>query len=285
MSLHDGNSISADVVIGADGVHSLTRLAVTSKEFRAFKTRHSAFRFMITRKVALEDPDTREIGSTNGSMDIWYSPHTRIVMYPCSNNELLNFVCIHPAELSGASDGYDTVAYKKKLLEVYKDFAPQALKLLEKADPNTLKVYPLYDMEALPTFINDRLALIGDAAHPFLPHLAQCGAMALEDAASLGIMLSRGITAKDIPERLKLYNQARYERATSVQYYTRMVGEDGTEGEDRQKGSFKSLICPLLARSRSIRTRDYRPPNQFIRMLPGLASIPMLSRLLTLSSP
>ena len=75
--------------------------------------------------------------------------------------------------------------------------------------------------------------------------------MALEDAASLGIMLSRGVTAKEVPQRLELYNQARYERATTVQYYTRMVGEDETEGRGGHKGSFKSMNTHLSSRSQS----------------------------------
>ena len=57
----------------------------------------------------------------------------------------------------------------KKMLEVYKDFDEDAQLLLSKADPSTLKVWKLLDMDKLPTWTNNKLALLGDAAHPFLP--------------------------------------------------------------------------------------------------------------------
>ena len=57
----------------------------------------------------------------------------------------------------------------KALLNVYKDFDETLKLLLAQADPGTLKVWKLLDMEKLPTFVNGKLALLGDAAHPFLP--------------------------------------------------------------------------------------------------------------------
>ena len=87
-------------------------------------------------------------------------------------------------------------------------------------------------MEQLPTFINDRLALIGDAAHPFLPHLAQGGSMAIEDAVALSTMLSK-CGASEVPARLELYNKARYERASRIQEYTRLAGKDSL-GQDQE---------------------------------------------------
>lgn len=99
-----------------------------------------------------------------------YAPDRRLVMYPTSDNTLLNFVCIHPDLESGGSGDWNTESSVSKLLDVYGKFSEDFRALLEKADPKTLKVWNLLDMEVLPTFINNRLALIGDAAHPFLPH-------------------------------------------------------------------------------------------------------------------
>ena len=222
--LQDGTHVHGDLIVGADGVHSATRAAVTEKEYLPFKSDHSAMRFLITKESALADPVTRDWATPTGSMDLWYGPDLKIVLYPCVNNTLFNFVCIHPAALSDASDDYNKKGSKNKLLEIYHDFEPRVLHLLDKVDANTLKVYPLFDMDTLPIFFNDRLALIGDAAHPFTPHLAQGGAMAIEDAISLSIMLPLGTTPDEIPGRLKLYNQARYERATTVQNNSRLVG-------------------------------------------------------------
>lgn len=227
ITLADGSTRSADVVIGADGVHSRTRAGLFRSPPQTFKSQSSAFRFILKRKDVLSDPETKGLGDVDGSMDMWYGPDRKIVLYPTFNNTLLNFVCVHPGQLSETTDSYDRSASKAALLEVYKDFHPRVLALLNKVDPVDLKVYPFFDLDRLPTFASERLALIGDAAHPFTPHLAQGGAMALEDAVSLAIMLEKSVTPAEVHSRLQLYNQARYERASTIQEYSRQVGGDG----------------------------------------------------------
>ena len=239
LSLADGSIAHGDVIIGADGVHSNTR-SVVDPAIRAKTGRHNAFRFLVTEEDALADPRTAEFFSSRSTMDLWYAEDRKVVVYRCADNKLLNFVCIHPAHLSAASEGYNTLADQSLLLEIFKDFHPNLCAMLEKANPQSLRVYPLYDMENLLTFVNGKLALIGDAAHPFLPHLGQGGAMAIEDGVSLGVMLSNLGSPSDAPARLQLYNEARYTRATQIQRFTRIVGGDGVK-EDQTSG--EKLSC------------------------------------------
>lgn len=84
-------------------------------------------------------------------------------------------------------------------------------------------------MNKMPTFVHERLALLGDAAHPFLPHQGQGGGQAIEDAAALAALLPLGTTRQDIPERLALYNECRYERSHKIQDFTRTAGKDASE--------------------------------------------------------
>lgn len=177
----------------------------------------------MTRQQALDDPETNSIARDFGAVDMWDGADRRAVIYPCANNDLLNFVCIHPDSITtiDAGNEYDQQVGKDALLEVYKDFNPQVRRLLEKADPATLKLWPLLDMPTLPEWVEGRLAVLGDAVHPFLPYRASGGAMAIEDAVSIGVMLPRGITADEVPERLKVYEKARHERATTIQDMTR----------------------------------------------------------------
>ena len=115
----------------------------------------------------------------------------RFVMYPCSNNELLNFVVIHPSSESEASDGkwsilkqtlrtlksdwltdnpeWNAGGSKENLGKIFKDFGPRIAALISHVDDKSLKLWSLLDMEVLPTWVSGRLALMGDAAHPFLP--------------------------------------------------------------------------------------------------------------------
>lgn len=244
ITLADGKVIEGDVIIGADGVHSSLRSKLPGATgISPFSSGKNAFRFLISRKEALEDPETRTAAEDLGALDIWDSPDRRVVIYPCANNGTLNFVCIHPADLTTIDKTSDWNQHvgKETLLDVYKDFNPQVVKLLDKADPQTLRLWPLLDMDTLPTFVEDRLALLGDAAHPYLPYRASGGAMALEDAVSLSVMLSSDVNMTDIPKRLKMYSDARRERATVIQQMTRDSGK-GPIPSDQGKKVFTIVI-------------------------------------------
>lgn len=225
VTLDNGEVIESDVVLGADGVHSLARSKLAQPSpITPFSSGQNAFRFLISRQEALDDPETKSIAEDFGSVDMWDADDRRVVIYPCSHNQLLNFVCIHPdsmTHIDASGDSYNQQIGKDALLEVFKDFNPQVRKLLKKADPQTLKLWPLLDMNTLPTWVEDRLAVLGDAAHPFLPYRGSGGAMAVEDAVSLAMMLPAGVERHEVPERLQVYEQARHQRATTIQEMTR----------------------------------------------------------------
>ncbi|CAK7234558.1 hypothetical protein SEUCBS140593_008984 [Sporothrix eucalyptigena] len=226
-TLESGEKIQGDVVIGADGVHSTARTKVPGGNISTKSSGKSAFRFLVSRQSALEDPKTAEFAQKSGELIIWYGPDRRVVMYPCSDNKMLNFVCIHPREESEAkTDDWNSGANKAKLLQVYEKFSPSLLALLDKADAETLKVWELMDMDALPSWTCDRMALLGDSAHPFLPHQGQGAGVAMEDAASLAVVLPKGTQPVEISERLQLYEKFRYTRANRIQEYSRLAGRD-----------------------------------------------------------
>ncbi|KAB8251155.1 hypothetical protein BDV35DRAFT_399966 [Aspergillus flavus] len=234
ITLEDGQRFEGDLVLGADGVHSVTRRHVSGKEVNAFSSGRNAFRFMIPRKEALEDPETAPMVQTNGTVLMWHSADSKVVIYPCVNNEILNFVCIHPDNLTNeyVTQGWNSGVGKDTLLNAFKDFEPGVLKMLNKADPETLKIWPLLDMETLPQWVNGRLALMGDAAHPFLPYRASGGAMAIEDGLSLAVMLPGDVSREDVPTRLELYAKARQERVLQIQEYTRESGRRHVGGKE-----------------------------------------------------
>lgn len=121
VTLENGDSIHGDLVVGADGVHvrtfhtiifpasnysqSKTRSKIPGGDVKPFSSGKSAFRFLINRQKALENPKTKRFAERNGELIIWYGRDRRLVMYPCQNNELLNFVCIHPESASEAGGG------------------------------------------------------------------------------------------------------------------------------------------------------------------------------------
>ncbi|PKS08463.1 hypothetical protein jhhlp_004846, partial [Lomentospora prolificans] len=232
-TLEDGEKVSGDVILGADGVKSISRSKISGGDIKPKPSGKSAFRFLVPRQLALDDPITRDFVTRDGQLIIWYGEDRRIVMYPCDSNRQLNFVCIHPREESqatGAAEGeWNTAVGKSCLLKVFKNFHPSVLALLDKAETDSLKVWELLDMDNLSTWVEDRLALLGDAAHPFLPHQGQGGGCAIEDAASLGVVLQRGVQPEEVPERLRLFENFRMERAHQVQQYSRLAGLDLSE--------------------------------------------------------
>lgn len=77
------------------------------KQPRLFSSGKAAFRFLLQKKIALEDPLTAPLVEKDNVLTMWYGADRRVVMYPCNHNETLNLVCIHPDSESHAtqSDG------------------------------------------------------------------------------------------------------------------------------------------------------------------------------------
>ncbi|KAI9685836.1 MAG: hypothetical protein M1822_004114 [Bathelium mastoideum] len=239
VTTEEGDRIEGDVILGADGVSSITRKMVRGGHVTPFSSGKSAFRFLVSKEEVMRDELTRRFAQREGELIVWYGRDRRIVMYPCENNKLLNFVAMHPdAETAAPSDDWNAGGNRDKLLEVFREFDKTILALLAKANPKTLKVWKLLDMEKLPTWTNNKLALLGDAAHPFLPHQGQGGGVAIEDAASLSVVLPLGTKPSEVASRLQVYESCRYERAHNIQQFTRLAGKDLDDPEKVDMAKF-----------------------------------------------
>ncbi|KAK1600642.1 uncharacterized protein LY79DRAFT_574906 [Colletotrichum navitas] len=254
IQLENGATVQADVVLGADGIYSRVRKYITGTDYKLFRSGKAAFRFLIPTAAALEDPVTAPLIEKENCLSIWFGADRRIVVYPCNNNQLLNFVCIHPDTESHATttDGWSKKGSIEQLLKVYEKFDPDVLQLLKKVHPDEVNVWQLLDMEAMPTWVNEKLALLGDAAHPFTPHQGQGAGQAMEDAAALAVVLPNGTYPEDVTERLRLYEQIRLERAHKIQEFSRQAGMDRIPG---QQPPINSLWHPGL------QTRRVAPAN------------------------
>ncbi|KAK5663371.1 hypothetical protein OQA88_3799 [Cercophora sp. LCS_1] len=226
LRLDNGETVFADLIVGADGIYSMTRKYI--KDNKLLSSGKAAFRFLVPRKVAEADPITAPLVHQKNTLLMWYGSDRRIVVYPCNDNRLLNFVCIHPETGSHAtpSDEWNKQATVSQVLNVYADFDPRIRTLISKVDPSTLRVWQLLDMDQLPTFFTSKLVLLGDAAHPFTPHQGQGAAQAIEDAAALSVILSPSATVSSLPSLLPIYNQSRYARSHTIQEYSRLAGKD-----------------------------------------------------------
>ncbi|CUS15817.1 unnamed protein product [Tuber aestivum] len=223
--LQNGERHSGDVIIGADGVHSVLRSAVVGEKSSAVPSGQSAFRFLLPVSEILADPVTAQFVAKTGKLQVWMADDKRIVIYPCRYNLLLNFVCCHlDTKNYSQEEDWGQDANKAEMLDMFRDFCPPMIALLSKAPANEIKRWQLLDLPALPTWVKGNVALMGDAAHPFLPYHGQGGAQAIEDGVALAAVLPLGTKKEDVADRLKLYQECRYERATRVQDVTRMLG-------------------------------------------------------------
>ncbi|KIN09142.1 hypothetical protein OIDMADRAFT_150275 [Oidiodendron maius Zn] len=222
ITLIDGKKVTADLIIGADGTHSSLRKYIAGPDSASKLSGTSAFRFLIPADAVKSDPQTSHFCERNGELRLMYGDSHRIVMYPCRNNTELNFVCLHPDEESeGKDDDWNQSASKDLVLKIFDEYPADVKALLAKVQPETIKLWKLLDLAALTNWTEGNFALLGDAAHPFLPHQGQGGAQAIEDGAALGALFPLGTLLEDVEDRLKLYMEARYERATAIQQYTR----------------------------------------------------------------
>ncbi|KAF7561127.1 hypothetical protein G7046_g3003 [Stylonectria norvegica] len=229
LTLSTGEEICGDVVIGADGVHSIASVTVMGEK-RPVPPVHfnCCFRFLIPAETLEEDPATR---FWNEDREGWTRlfPHNetqrRIVAYPCRDNTMHNFVVIYYDDdlKDGVKEDWQHSVDVSEVLEKFSDFNPRLLKVVSKA--TEVRKWPLLYRPPVSTWHKGRMALAGDAAHPMLPHQAQAGAQGLEDGLVLGIVLQGANTPEDIEERLKLYVDIRRKRASAIQVLSN-VGQD-----------------------------------------------------------
>lgn len=109
--LEDGTVFRGDLVIGADGVHSKARAYIPGGDLKAFDSGKSAFRFLIPTELLENDPKTAPLVKRS-TLVLWIADDRRVIMYPCVNNTMMNFVCIFPSVESQAEIGVESTSIK-----------------------------------------------------------------------------------------------------------------------------------------------------------------------------
>lgn len=147
---------------------------------------------------------------TPNAVHIWLAPGAHVVHYPVNAGRDIALVVI--ADDTMRERGWDTSASAATVREKVRDYAPPLQTLIAAA--NDWRCWSLYRMPPLERWSNGRATLLGDAAHPVLPFLAQGAVLALEDAVTLATALADG--RRDVEASLQNYEQARRPRARRV---------------------------------------------------------------------
>ncbi|KAB8077001.1 hypothetical protein BDV29DRAFT_154088 [Aspergillus leporis] len=226
VTLDGGREYTCDLLLGADGVHSMLRNHIVPNHPSPFPVGKSAFRWLLPTEDLKKHDTTKDVLGDLGVFIEWAADDRRLVAYPCSDSKIFNLCGFMPTTESGrCGEGWQAVGDKSALAKGFSEFAPSVRRLIEAAGDD-LKVWELFDMERLPTWVSGRAALVGDSAHPFQPYMGQGAAMAIEDALSIATLLPLGTKAKDIPAQLELYEKSRQPRIDYVMKYTRLNGAD-----------------------------------------------------------
>ncbi len=202
-------TIRADAIIGADGVWSKVRRLLGDTPPPTFRG-YIAWRATVERSAAPAELAGDETG-------LWLGSQGHVVHYPIAGGRLINVVAIENS--AEPVEGWAAPGNAQHLLTRYSSAAPALRELM--ARPETWLRWSLFD-HPVQNLAQGRIALLGDAAHPVLPFLAQGAALAIEEAATLASLL--GSPSHDIPQALSAYEDQRLERARRVQGEARKNG-------------------------------------------------------------
>ncbi|MDB5880404.1 MAG: xlnD 2 [Ramlibacter sp.] len=213
VTLADGTQLTADAVIGADGIHSAVRGALFGREEPRF-TGNACWRGMTPTSAlapGLFDPD----------MTVWFGPGASVVHYYIRGGTMVNWVAAFESD-EWAQESWNSEGSRDEMLARFADWNPAIVSMLANSD-RYLK-WGLFDRDPLPQWSKGRTTLMGDACHPMLPYLAQGACMAIEDGYAVAEALDQG--RSDVEAALRGYEQARRERTARVQLLARARSVD-----------------------------------------------------------
>ncbi|KAF2153259.1 FAD/NAD(P)-binding domain-containing protein [Myriangium duriaei CBS 260.36] len=222
----DETTAEADVVIGADGIHSAVRNQFTQTE--PVYSGQVAYRGVISTK------DVEDWWPLHSYSAMWCGKYRHFLVFPISRNQSLNVVAFSDTKSEEAKDmveSWVTTCDRKEVEDAYKEFDPtvQRLIALMPKEPGRWKIN---DREPLNQwhYLQGKVILLGDAAHAMLPHLGAGAGQAIEDGWVLGRTLGELVNGTDAKHCGSLeacaafYQKVRLPRAQKVQNKSREAG-------------------------------------------------------------
>ncbi|MFL6125434.1 FAD-dependent monooxygenase [Actinophytocola sp.] len=231
----DDGVVQADVVVGADGIHSIVRDRITPD-----RPRFSGQ--TIYRAVVPAD----RLASRRAQVELFLGPGQHAVVYPVAGGRQFSFAATVPAR-DWTDESWTASGSVPELLAAYQGWHPDLLEVFAAA--STVRRWAVHDRNVIPRWSDGRLTLLGDAAHPMLPFFAQGANQAIEDAAVLARCLA---AADDLAAALRGYEAERGPRTERIHRTSRENGRllhlpDGREQQERDRQMAGGM--PLSARA------------------------------------
>lgn len=210
--LADGREIEADVIVGADGIHSVVRASLFGKQAPRF-TGCACWRGLVPF-----DAFPPGVVSADGTM--YMGPNSHIIYYLVRRGELVNFVA-HIESDAFTGESWTQECDRSEVIKTYAGWHEPLLQLLASAE--RYYKWALYDREPLSHWSKGRATLLGDSAHAMLPYIGQGACMAIEDGYTLAAVIAQ--MPDNIGEALKVYERMRQPRARRAVLEARARGE------------------------------------------------------------
>jgi len=239
VQLESGETLRADAVIGADGIHSVVRDSL-------YGTADASFANLLVWR-ALIPADRMPAGVFEERGNYWVGPGRSIVSYWVRPGEMYSFLASVPVT-EVHRESWAQSGDVSELLKSFEGAEPRVQRMLEAIDSTFIT--GMYYRDPLERWTEGRITLMGDAAHAMVPYLAQGACQAVEDAWVLAVCLARHGKA-DVPGGLREYEQRRRPRTTRIQAAARsmvkLVHEQDQNRINARNGRWKGMarIDPL----------------------------------------
>ena len=223
VTLQTGEDLRGDVLIGADGIHSVIRRSLVGDGETTFSGKLVWRALLDADAIADLDFEERFYGWAGRDRMVW--------SYWVRSGRLFNFGGVVPSS-EVHRESWDETADLDELRASLVGADPLLSDLMDRID--SAFVTGLFDRDPLPRWSRGRVTLLGDSAHPMLPYLTQGACQALEDAHVLAATLARFGPARAV-DALQEYENRRRPRTTKVQTTARATHIFWTEGDDLQR--------------------------------------------------
>jgi salicylate hydroxylase len=206
----DGSQAEGDVVVGADGIRSIIRAGIAGQDRPRF-TNSMCWRCIVPISCVPERLGPKgELAVEKGDHLSWYGPNGQVICYPIGDGSMLNIFAGHSAN-GWVDESWTIPSSRTELLDAYAGWSPSLLGMLALAD-DCFK-WGIFDRDPIEQWTKGRVTLLGDAAHPTMPNLAQGANMAIED----GYVLARNLSKHtDVDAALAGYFQERQPRTKMI---------------------------------------------------------------------
>jgi 2-polyprenyl-6-methoxyphenol hydroxylase-like FAD-dependent oxidoreductase len=214
----DGQHFTADVVLAAEGVRSRGRKLVLGFDDAPQPSGYAVFRTWFSSDELMRNDKTRHLVAHGDSHNGWIGEDVHFLAAAIKDGKEMSWVCTHKDEGS-IEESWQFPGRVEDVLRVVDGWDPVVVELVKLTPPDRLFDYKLVFRDPLPTFISPlaRTALIGDAAHPFLPTSIQGASQAMEDGVVLAACLDKAGGPEKVQEAVRVWERIRYERVHKIQ--------------------------------------------------------------------